>query len=72
MNIFDIEGEYQSLIDHFPNHQQRPIIGITANLGEKGSELATGYTQSIELAGGIPLIIPATQNRILLTALLDR
>lgn len=72
VNRFHIDDEVKAITSQFPNHQPRPIIGITANMGSKGNELALGYTRSIELAGGIPLIIPITDNRVLLTALLDR
>ncbi len=69
---FDFNAEYRKMTDHFPNHTARPVIGITGNFGEKGCELAEGYYRSIELAGGIPVVIPPTANRVLLTALLDR
>ena len=72
MNVFDFKSEYRAVTDHFPNHAARPVIGITGNFGEKGCELAEGYYRSIEQAGGIPLVIPPTTNRVLLTALLDR
>lgn len=39
-----------------------PIIGITTNLGEKGAELARGYWQSIRRTGGVPLLIPPTDD----------
>lgn len=69
---FDSEADYRDVLNHFPNHGQRPIIGITANFGDKGAELADGYYKSIETAGGIPLIIPPTDNFSLLLSLLDR
>lgn len=69
---FDMKADYKSVIDHFPNHTQRPVIGITANFGDKGAELAEGYFRSIEQAGGIPLVIPVTENDVELTAMLDR
>lgn len=70
--MFDIYSDYNTLNDHFPNHTLRPVIGITANFGDKGAELAEGYFRSIELAGGIPVVIPITENHIELAALLDR
>ena len=73
MNNFDITNEYLALTSHFPNHTARPVIGITANMDAQGGcTLAEGYFHSIEQSGGIPLVIPATENRVLLTALLDR
>lgn len=70
-NQFDIAGEYRTLTDHFPNHGQRPVIGITGNFGEHGCELARAYYRSIELGGGIPIILPPTDNSVMLVSLLD-
>lgn len=72
MANLDFLSEYRALTDHFPNHAQRPVIGITGNVGEHGCELGEGYFRSIEHAGGIPLVIPATTNRVLLASMLDR
>lgn len=58
MLSFNIQSEYENFIDHFPNHNQRPVIGITGNFGENGCELAEGYYRSIELSGGLPVILP--------------
>lgn len=72
MNNFDFQADYESLVSHYPNHTARPVIGISGNYAEGNASLAEGYYQSIEQAGGIPVIIPPTDNRVLLTALLDR
>lgn len=70
-NTFDIAGEYRTLTDHYPNHGQRPLIGITGNFGEHGCELARAYYRSIELGGGIPVVVPPTENAVMLVSLLD-
>ena len=49
----------------------RPLIGITGNYGEKGSELAPGYYRSILQAGGSPVVIPPYMDDEALEALLD-
>lgn len=73
MNNFDFINEYRALTNHYPNHAARPVIGITGNVDALGLvSLAEGYYHSIEQAGGIPMIIPPTNNRVLLTTLLDR
>ena len=73
MNHFDFINEYRAVTNHFPNHTARPVIGITGNMDAQGGcSLAEGYFRSVEQAGGIPMIIPATENRVLLTTLLDR
>lgn len=69
---FDWKAAYASLHDGFPGYQRRPVIGITANFGEKGCELAEGYYQSVLEAGGIPLIIPPYEDREALLSTLDR
>ena len=72
MPVTDIAGEYRFATSHFPNHAARPVIGITGNFTDQCSTLAQAYSRSVEQAGGIPLIIPPTYNRVLLTTLLDR
>jgi len=50
----------------------RPVIGITANFGEYGSQLAEGYYESIRQAGGSPLIVPPSLHVDDLEAVLQR
>ncbi|MBR1593193.1 MAG: membrane dipeptidase [Alloprevotella sp.] len=69
---YDIHADYTALVNHFPNHSTRPLIGLTGNFGEKGCELAEAYTYSIEAAGGIPVVIPASESMPMLLSLLDR
>ncbi|MDR0831115.1 MAG: gamma-glutamyl-gamma-aminobutyrate hydrolase family protein [Prevotellaceae bacterium] len=40
----------------------KPIIGISANYKENNSMLAEKYYQSVMLAGGAPVIVPATND----------
>ena len=40
----------------------RPVVGITANFGEYGSQLAEAYYESVRLAGGVPVIVPASES----------
>ena len=51
--------------------QKQPLIGITGNFGEKGSELAEGYYLSVLKAGGTPVVIPPHNDEEALLALLD-
>ena len=65
--------DYAAFISRPLNLSSRPVIGITANYGEKGAELAEAYSKSVELSGGIPLVIPAgTTEPEALCALLER
>lgn len=50
------------LSEHIMRHSSRPVIGITTNLGDKGAELACAYYESIRHAGGMPLLLPPTEN----------
>ena len=72
MNRFNTEADYSALTSHFPPADERPVIGITGNYGEKGCELADGYFRSIEAAGGLPLIVPPLTDTEALPGLLDR
>ena len=69
---FNINLDYDSVTDHYPNHQARPIIGITGNFGENGCTLGEGYYKSLEAAGAIPVVLPPTQNITEILTLLDR
>ena len=69
---YELRGDYNAAVSHFPNHGPRPLIGLTGNFGDKGCELAEAYSSSIEAAGGIPVVIPASANATMLLSLLDR
>ena len=49
----------------------KPIIAITSNFGDKGSELAKGYYQSVLTSGGSPIIIPPYIDTAALESMLD-
>ena len=69
---YELRGDYNAAVSHFPNHGPRPLIGLTGTFGDKGCELAEAYSSSIEAAGGIPVVIPASANATMLLSLLDR
>ena len=71
MENFNINYFYDEFVSHFPNHKVHPLIGIVGNFGEQGCELAEAYYKSVEYAGGIPYIIPPTENVDLLAGILD-
>ena len=58
----DWEKKYQELTAGNYAFGDRPVVGITANFGEYGSQLAEAYYESVRQAGGVPLIIPASDN----------
>ena len=69
---FDINAEYESFHSHFPNHKDKPIIGITGNFDNGNMSLAPGYYTSILKAGGIPFVIPPCDKDDVLANLLDK
>ena len=69
---FNWQQDLDDLHLNFPNHQKRPLIGITGNLGAKGCELAEGYFQSVLKAGGIPVVIPPFEDHEAILSMLDR
>lgn len=72
MNPFDISAAYRRITEEQLPRAERPLIGITGNFGERGSELAEGYYASVEAAGGVPLVIPPGLTPEALCSLLDR
>lgn len=68
---FDIDADYKNLHNRFPNHYERPVIGITGNFSEGNLMLAPGYYTSILKAGAVPLIIPPFDDYNILINLLD-
>ena len=38
------------------------MVGITANFGEYGSQLAEAYYESVRMAGGVPVVVPASES----------
>ena len=69
---FHWQAAYDGVHASFPGTRPSPVIGITGNFGDKGCELAEGYFESVLRAGGTPLILPPTENRDALVAMLDR
>ena len=70
-NTFDIQADYDYLHSKLPSDRQRPIIGITANITDGNVSLLSGYFKSIYEAGGIPLVIPPSDDLSILPNLLD-
>ncbi len=68
---FNWKKTYDSAHASFPATHHKPLIGITANFGEKGCELAEGYYQSVIDAGATPVVIPPTEDLDVLTSTLD-
>ncbi len=68
---FDIQSDFNSLHNRLPSQRQQPIIGITANVSEGNVSLLPGYYKSIIKAGGIPMVIPPSDDMSIIAGLLD-
>ncbi len=42
----------------YPAHSMKPVIGITADHHEKRHRVATAYSEAVQKAGGVPILIP--------------
>lgn len=51
---------------------QRPLIGISTNIGPKRIAVNTAYVQSVILCGGIPYMIPVTDKVEVLRQIVSR
>ena len=69
-NPFDIQAAYDSINSRFPRLEPRPLIGITGNYETGTLKLLEGYYRCVEAAGGVPVVIPPGDERLL--SLLDR
>lgn len=58
----DWKEKYYEVADNTYGAGKRPIVGLTANFGEKGSEIAEAYYQSVKQAGGVPVVVPASED----------
>lgn len=72
MPRFNMEEGYAALHSSFPIYKRRPIIGITGNYDAGKCTLLEGYYRSVLEAGGMPLIIPPTDDTDAMVSLLDR
>lgn len=50
----------------------KPLIGISANYGDNNSKLAENYYKSVVAVGGVPVIIPVTDNLATIEAIVGR
>lgn len=68
----DLKSLYKDVDDYIPANKpnQPPLIGISANRKDGLSCIADPYYQSVLLAGGAPVIIPATTDMNALTTII--
>lgn len=68
---FDFQNDFDNLHNRLPSQKQHPIIGITANVNDGNLSLLSGYYRSILKAGGIPMIIPPSENMDIISNMID-
>ncbi|MCD7926954.1 MAG: gamma-glutamyl-gamma-aminobutyrate hydrolase family protein [Bacteroides sp.] len=59
---FDISAESDAIHRTFPCHKDAPVIGLTGNYQDGVCTLLEGYFASILKAGGVPFIIPPSDD----------
>ena len=67
----EIRREVLSVALPAPDRSMRPVVGISVNEQARNSVRST-YTEAIEQAGGLPVIIPMSQNTDVLAEQLSR
>ncbi|MCQ2114279.1 MAG: gamma-glutamyl-gamma-aminobutyrate hydrolase family protein [Bacteroidaceae bacterium] len=72
MNNYNWKERIADICKSFPESARCPVIGITGNFGDKGCELAVGYYKSVIRAGGIPIIIPPSDDKDVIINTLDK
>jgi len=70
-NRFSPSSVLASLYARFPQADERPVVGITGNYGERGCELAKGYYDSVARAGGVPVVLPPVSDPEAIVRALD-
>ena len=58
----DWKKKYYEVAGNTYGMGKRPIVGLTANFGEYGSQLAEAYYESVRLSGGVPVVVPASED----------
>lgn len=58
MKTFSLDSISNDIYSRFPQSQERPVIGITANHSDIDVNIRDAYHKQVVAAGGIPVIIP--------------
>ena len=61
-NKFDWENILNNVYDRFPEAKRQPVIGITANYADGEQRLSQYYYKAVIKAGGVPIVIPPTDD----------
>ena len=71
MKNFDLQAHLNEVYATFPATGRRPVIGITGNYEDLTCKLGKGYYQSVVRAGGVPVVIPPSADKVVLMNTLD-
>ena len=63
MSKFDLQSHLNDVYAHYPEAENRPVIGITGNYEDFICKLGKGYYQSVVEAGGVPVVIPPVADK---------
>ena len=69
---FDLDGSLESVYSHFPEAEDKPLIGLTGNFVDGETRLADRYYKSVAEAGGVPVVIPPLADKDAIINTLDR
>lgn len=72
MEKHSIDQLLNSVYTRFPEAEQRPVIGITANYENIDATLRSPYYNQVIAAGGVPVIIPPVNDAEIIINTLDR
>lgn len=68
---FNLADSLSTFYSDSPLPKDLPLIGITGNYNDGNTTLSSGYYQSVLKSGGIPVIIPTSEQTDSLTELLE-
>lgn len=72
MARYDLQSYLDGVYAHFPEGDQRPVIGITGNYEDLTCKLGQGYYKSVVAAGAVPLVIPPVADEQVIINTLER
>ncbi|MBR1387768.1 MAG: membrane dipeptidase [Alloprevotella sp.] len=67
----ELDQQYRRLTSRFPNHEQRPVVGIAGNSDATNYLLNRDYYDSLLEAGVVPVILPPTTSHATMLSYLD-
>lgn len=72
MDRFNWKAGLETVYAAFPEAENKPVIGITANYAEGQCRLAEGYYKAVAEAGGVPVLIPPVADTATIINTLQR